>query len=333
MTARAGGSLTPMSAPTVVADWPAALAWISQALAATGRAPSGPVEQTHVTPWSLVARVPVGEETVYFKANGPCSTYEARLLVALAGWAPGRVLEPIAIDPQLGWALLPDGGTTLRQFTADDSPRRFEDLLARHADLQRDLAGHAPEMVALGVRDLRPGELPAHLNALLDDPAVGDGMTAEKLTALTAYLPTYRELCQRVADSAVPASVQHDDLHDANVLVDADGGYRFFDWGDASVAHPFGVLLVALRVAANRYELSSGDPALARMRDAYLEPWTDLADRAQLVREVDDAVQVTKVSRSLSWQRSLAGAGPQAHDKYGEGVPGWLEELLEPNVL
>jgi hypothetical protein len=62
-------------------------------------------------PWSLVARVPVGAETVYFKANGPCSTYEARLMLPLAGWAPGRVLEPIAIESQLGWALLPDGGT------------------------------------------------------------------------------------------------------------------------------------------------------------------------------------------------------------------------------
>ncbi|MEV0460884.1 phosphotransferase [Catellatospora methionotrophica] len=316
---------------TVTPDWDQVLAWIGDALAGAGQRATGPVEQTRVRPWSVLAKVPVGGGgTVWFKANGHCSTYEARLLDALGRWAPGRVLEPLAVDGERGWSLLPDGGRTLREVATDD-PAHWEDLLARHAELQRDLAVHVPEMIALGVPDMTAARLPGHFAALLHDPAVGGALAAERVAQLREYEPEYRVLCERVAASAVPVSVQHDDLHDANVLV--GDGYRFFDWGDASVAHPFAVLLIALRIAADRYDLKPGDPLLARLRDAYLEPWTGYGTRAELAAEVEPAVQVAKVSRSLSWQRSLEGADDAALAEYGPAVPGWLEELLVPNVL
>ncbi|MFD0591190.1 phosphotransferase [Catellatospora coxensis] len=217
----------------------------------------------------------------------------------------------------------------MREVAADD-PAHWEDLLARHAELQRDLAPRAGEMIALGVPDMTAARLPGHFAALLDDPAVAGALPPEQLARLRAYEPAYRLLCERVAASALPVTVQHDDLHDANVLV--GDGYRFFDWGDASVAHPFAVLLIALRIAADRYDLKPGDPVLARLRDAYLEPWTGYGTRAELAAEIESAVQTAKVSRALSWQR-LDGADADALAKYGPAVPGWLEELLVPNVL
>jgi hypothetical protein len=119
----------------------------------------------------------------------------------------------------------------------------------------------------------------------------------------------------------IPASIQHDDLHDGNVFSSG----RFFDWGDASVQHPFGVLLVSLRAAADQLGIEDGDPALEPLRDAYLRPRRDLAPPEQLLREVELAVHVAKVSRALSWQRSLA-AGPAPEDF--DPVNGWLGELL-----
>ena len=53
------------------------------------------------------------------------------------------------------------------------------------------------------------------------------------------------------------------------------GPMRVFDWGDAVVGHPFGTLLVTLRVVAHWTGLPNGAPELLRLRDAYLEPWTD----------------------------------------------------------
>ena len=69
--------------------------------------------------------------------------------------------------------------------------------------------------------------------------------------------------------------MQHDDLHAGNVLPAAHGvgGDRFFDWGDAAVAHPFGTLLVTLRSMAATLGLRPDDAALRRVRDAYLDAW------------------------------------------------------------
>jgi hypothetical protein len=55
------------------------------------------------------------------KAGGPGNRYEAALLGALASWRMPNLLEPLAVDTDRGWLLLPDGGTRLRE-TLDGGP-------------------------------------------------------------------------------------------------------------------------------------------------------------------------------------------------------------------
>jgi hypothetical protein len=286
-------------------------AWIESVLPAPL---TGPVEVTKEVPWSMVASVPTERGRFWFKENRAGTRYEAGLIGALGAWAPDRVLVPVAVEPGRGWSLLPDGGPTLRATDTTPSVAHWEQMLADHAAFQRTLTGRVDELLALGVPDVRPAAI---------------AKQADRLPVPPTYVETLRELCRRLDASEIPASLQHDDLHDANVF--ASG--RVFDWGDASVAHPFGVLLISLRVATDRFGVRAGDPVLARLRDAYLEPWSDLADRASLIAEVEAAVQVTKVSRALSWERSLVGADAAALAEYGPNVQGWLDELLEPNDL
>lgn len=286
-------------------------AWIESVLPAPL---TGPVEVTKEVPWSMVAVVPTDRGRFWFKENRAGTRYEAGLIAALGAWAPDRVLVPVAVEPARGWSLLPDGGPTLRVTDTTPSVAHWEQMLADHAAFQRTLTGRVEALHALGVPDLRPAAILSQVDRLPVPPE---------------YVETLRELCRRLDASPIPASLQHDDLHDANVF--ATG--RVFDWGDASVAHPFGVLLISLRVATDRFGVRAGDPVLARLRDAYLEPWSDLADRASLIAEVEAAVQVTKVSRALSWERSLLGADAAALAEYGPNVQGWLDELLEPNDL
>lgn len=194
---------------------------------------------------------------------------------ALARWAPGRVLQPLGVNVERGWSLLPDGGPTVCESSPVRDPAQWELFLRGHAVLQRDLAPHFSDMLELGVPDVRTKRLPDLLAALPVPPRI------------ESYLPELLKLGDELAASPIPASLQHDDLHDANVF--ADG--QIFDWGDASVAHPFGVLLVALRVARQHFDAST----LVRLRDADLEPWSDLASRADLLRDVQVATQVAKV--------------------------------------
>ncbi|WHT15627.1 aminoglycoside phosphotransferase family protein [Crossiella sp. CA-258035] len=296
--------------------WPQALAWIEDNLG--GRVRTGEVTRVREMPWSTVATVPTGTGTLWFKANGPGLRYEAGLLRALGSLAPERVLTPLAVDAELGWALLPDGGTTLRE-RHETGLAEWARMLGEYAQLQRSLLAHSADFLGLGVPDLSPAALPAQLDRLLD---------AHELPGVAAARPRVLELCAELADSPVPLGLQHDDLHDANVLVDAGGRYRFFDWGDASVAHPFGTLLVTLRVACKKFELAPEDPEILRLRDAYLEPWSDLGTPAELARTATVAAQLGAIGRALAWERALHGADAAALAEWADAVPGWLGELL-----
>ena len=99
----------------------------------------------------------------------------------------------------------------------------------------------------------------------------------------------------------MPASLDHNDLHQQNVL--GSGPYRFYDWGDAVVAHAFAALLVPSQVLA-------GEP-LERARAAYLEAFADLAPPAQLAEELALACRVARIARALTWERALHSAREQ----------------------
>ncbi|MEV4654443.1 aminoglycoside phosphotransferase family protein [Micromonospora sp. NPDC049301] len=313
-----------------------ARSWVDEQLGRSDRRVTGPVEP-RVRPWSLVWRVPTDGGPVWFKANNPGTVHEAVLIAALAGLAPERVLTPIAVDLVRGWSLLPDGGESLRDVLGRDPDlTHWERALPGYAALQLATAPRADELVALGVPDHRPEVLAGLLAELLDDRGslrIGgeNGLSPETYERLRAELPAYAERCQRLADIGIPATVQHDDLHDGNLFAGSTG-YRYFDWGDASVAHPFGTLLVTLRSIRYAAELSADDARLARLRDAYLEAWTGRYDRRTLVEAADLAMKLGAVSRSLSWRRALDTDDP-ARAEYAEAVPGWLAELFEPSPL
>jgi hypothetical protein len=324
-------------------DWQAEiLAWADAQLHASGRRRTGnPKQGKPFRAWSAVFSVPTDSGTVWLKANAIGSAHEGPLLEALARWCPDRVLAPIAIDARRGWLLLPDGGTTLYALDPDSTDlTHWEQILRDNAELQRTVSGHADEMVALGVPDVRPERLPEIRDDLLSDEAglrLGrpDGLTGEQFDRLLADAPRYAALCAELAAIGVPASIQHDDLHDNNVFApDRPGRHcRAFDWGDSSVAHPFVVLLIALRVVADRMKLPYGDAALLRLRDAYLEPWTADFDRPAMHEACRLALRVGGLSRALTYRSALMEGTPQDHEEFGDGMPQWLLEFYEPTPL
>ena len=311
-----------------------ALAWVRDRLRAAGVRPASELEP-RLRPWSVTGRIRTDRGPVWFKANPPGSRFEPGLMAALSRWVPGQVLTPLATDPERGWSLLPDGGVILGTLPGLDAGS-WEEPLRQYAALQRAVSGRVAEIAALGVPDLRPARLPGHFDALLDSAEVraqagaAAGMTAAQYTALRALRPALAQWCERLAASAVPPSLDHSDLHDYQVFV-TDGRYTFFDWGDASIGHPFTSLLVILRAAAARHGLAAGSAALGRLRDAYLEPWTAGRPAPELRRDARLAIRLGAISRALSWQRAFPQAGPWVRQDQGRSVAYWLTRLLEPD--
>ncbi len=71
----------------------------------------------------------------------------------------------------------------------------------------------------------------------------------------------------------MPLALDHNDLHDNNAFVStgAEATLRFFDFGDALWAHPFGSMLVVLNVVTDPDGLDLDAARIAWLLDAYLE--------------------------------------------------------------
>jgi Ser/Thr protein kinase RdoA (MazF antagonist) len=124
---------------------------------------------------------------------------------------------------------------------------------------------------------------------LLADPRwfaveVNPEITATEMARIRAGRSALAQAAAELA-TGVPATIQHDDLHDGNLFLDADRA-RVIDWGDAVIAHPFSTLRVTLDVLAYVLRVSSDAVALARVRDAYLD-LHDIEDNV-VVRAVAD---------------------------------------------
>jgi hypothetical protein len=324
---------SPWSEPGWLAE---ATAWIDEHLMRCGRERTGVIEQPHVRPWSCVLRIPTTAGDNFFKATAPALAHETALTVALARWRPDCTPELLAADLARGWILMPNGGTRLRAvLTATPEPdiRHWQRLLPLYAEMQVEMAERAAELFALRTMDRRLSALPAQYEMLLADTealSIGreDGLTEEEYARLRALTPPFAALCKRLADYGLPETLQHDDLHDGNVFVRDDGGYTLFDWGDACVSPPFFSLLVVLRSIADRFGWANDAPELARLHDAYLEPWAHYGSRTELRAAADLAYTLGMVCRALTWHRILTSTDTAQRADYAAAVPGWLQEFL-----
>jgi hypothetical protein len=95
------------------------------------------------------------------------------------------------------------------------------------------------------------------------------------------------------------------------------------------VAHPFATLTVTLNAIAHITGLAPEAPDLRRVRDAYLEAWTDVYPRASLDPIVELALDRGRIGRAAAWARALGGLAPDEMDGQGGASAAWLTDLVE----
>lgn len=230
-------------------------------------------------PWSTVWRVDGG---LWLKKPKGVWRFEVPLTVALAERWPGRVAE--VVEHGDDWMITRDAGTLI----GEESPL-WLDAVRRYVELQQGEATHAGEHVAAGVPDLRLERLPEVL-ATIDEPK------------LRAFVPRFVELCAELASRGIPETIQHDDLHQYNVYVDAEGRTRILDWGDSCVSHPYFSLVATLRHVP--------DNGISR---AFLDAWGGDDETLALALRVGRIAHAFKhhVSGDDDWPRVLALAVAQ----------------------
>jgi hypothetical protein len=80
--------------------------------------------------------------------------------------------------------------------------------------------------------------------------------------------------------------------------------------------------------------VATDDAGVTRLRDAYLEPFGDLAPHSRLVEELELACRVGKIARALTWHRAVAATPPKdVEERWLTGAGESLQSLLQDTWL
>ena len=309
------------------------LEWVESELNTVGIRTEGSLEIVHMRTWSAFASVPTSEGIVYFKAPSPPYAFEASLIKTLTQLRPDCMVRLLAVDLERGWTLSADSGVTLRSFirSVDDLPQ-WDHVLPFYAEFQFDLAQHLPDLLLADAPDRRLEIFPDLYRGLLEDTKTlrvdnPPGLSSDEHQKLRDLQPEVEDLCIQLASYGLPETICHEEVHDANVILDGDR-VIFTDWSDSSVAHPFFTMLVTMRSAAYRAGLEEDAPEMAHLRDIYLEPWESYGSPSELREAFSIAYRLAMVNRSLSYYLGLRDL-PEQYKIENDSIPGWLQDFLE----
>ncbi|HEY3195883.1 MAG TPA: phosphotransferase [Candidatus Dormibacteraeota bacterium] len=267
--------------------------------------PAGAIETTHDRPWATVMRVPVAGGVTWFKACAQVQGFEPRLTADLFARWPDRVTEVLAVDEARRWLLLGDAGIAVGE--RGNPPEAWLEALPAYAELQKGEAAYALDHIRHSVPDLRMAALPAGYERLLRTELP---LARDDVKRLRDYAPRFAELCAALAALGIQESVQHDDLHMANLYSDG-GQLRVVDWGDSSIAHPFFSLVVTFQFLEEVNHLAPDDPWFRRLRDTYLEPWG-----SGLQETFEIAIRVGWFAHAIAWTRQRDALPPEARPDF-----------------
>lgn len=294
--------------------------------------------QVRSAPWSVVYQIVTNKGLHYFKALCPVLKYEPAVTRQLSLWQPNTIQSVLEINRHQGWMLMPDGGFTLRQ-TLEKKPslNYWKKILPQYARFQQAMIPHQQELLALEVHDRRLQILPTLASKLSADREsllvdLPDGLSVSEYETLNQVMPKLQTLCERLSQYNIPETLQHDDFHDGNIFV-VQNGFRFFDWAESFVAHPFFTLVVTLRSIAYRFGLEEGSAELQELANGYLREWQEYASLKHLQEAFELSMVIGRINRALTWYMVVSSLPGPYRANESDAVPGWVQLFLEKITL
>jgi hypothetical protein len=316
-----------MALPWDRPDWlEAAAEWTRAQLLSCGIEPLGPLTLERTRPWAAVARIETSDGRLWFKEPAPLLGFEPALTALVAGRRPDDAPEIVAWEGT--WLLTRHAGPHLRALleTGAIAAPLWEVLLQRYAELQIAHTGDVDDLMALGVPDRRPHTLLADFPLLVQEVRGLEAVPVERSRLVT--LEPALERTVAALEGPVPMTLIHEEVHEGNVFV-LDGCARFLDWAEGAVAHPFAGVTNTLRDIAYRCRFEADSAELLRLRDVYLEPWTQFAPLAELRLAFTHGYILGMLCRAATWERFLATASQDVRDEYDRNAAIWLDLLRE----
>ena len=156
------------------------------------------------------------------------------------------------------------------------------------------------------------------------DPTHPSHLASELLPKYFAARSTVIDAAAALAQSPLPVTVNHGDLHPGNVLV-VDGGLRLFDFGDAQWAAAPEVLWPLWAWLTHRT-----DQPWRTVFTAYAEVWSDLVSTDEFDGLMAAAMVTLPVNRSQTWWSATRQATDAELAEWGDAPLSQLSHVLRP---
>ncbi len=307
-----------------------AVSWSNKEIAGRGWKINGPIEQIKANVISTVLRVPTEAGTLYLKAVPGYFKAEPVFSRLLTDLFSDKLPNLLATSVEEGLLLMADfGGKPLSEV---DNLVQSGTAMAAYAQMQIEAVAAVENLLAAGVRDRRLAILGAQMEALFADSALlrGQpfiGLSETEVAQVQSLLPILKSLCDQLATYKVPETIDHGDFHDNNIAV-TESGYIFYDWSDLTITHPFFSILMI-------YEWSSLSEAQrvpgwqAKIRDAYLQPWTIYEPMERLLEAFEIAAKLAIVVQLLNYKWISEQTEPKTDWEHDQSIPGFSRMLLK----
>jgi hypothetical protein len=264
----------------------------------------------------------------YLKAVPPMFTYELSVTNLLSRRFPDAGARVLATDSARGWFLTAElPGKPLETI---DRRATWESAFRSLAEMQMITATMLDEFVEAGCPTRSIRGLRGALTTIVHDDALrlaGEpaGLSNDDIEMLRSALPRLIDACDELDMFGVPLTIEHGDLHPGNVVVD-DDEIRFFDWSDCAISHPFFSLVL---YAEDTFGvLPDTVETRLELRDAYLDPWTNLLPGVDLPRAFDLAQVLAPLAYAWMYQ-SLVLPGLEQQWEMNRMGPGYLRATVK----
>ena len=325
------GSAPERRVPWAATGWfDEAMAWIYEQLRNEGLSATGQAEQLRAWSLSCLLRLPTSEGDLYFKAVPPFFRGEPAVMRAVAERYPEIVPHPLAVDVEKGWTLMRDfGGRWLGEVS---DVTAWEDSARAFAGFQVEQSKLVESWQELGCPDRGLKTLAELMDTLFDDRellTVGApwGISQEEQGRLRALSLRLKLMCARLADYKVPHTLVHGDLG-GNIIVKEDG-FVFFDWTDSCISHPFIDTTTMITTVFDELELPIGfDELKTRVRDAYLQPWSEFEPMERLIEAFELSQPLGALHQAMTYAWLISSVAEDARWELQAGLTDWLRQLL-----
>lgn len=339
------GKIPALRPPWERSGWfKSAVNWIHYQLDRLNIQTTGSVQQTRAfRTASNILSVPTARGKIFFKACYARPPKEAVLTQALAAKWPGMIPEPIVIDRNKNWMLMPDyTGPEYSQLKFAEYPAVARVL----ATIQLESLGSMDEWEKLSCPVQGLDYLLSFVQQLDRlEPILSDGggiaLTLDEIGQLKGLGEELQPVCTALSEFSIPLTLVHPDVWYSNLYL-KNGEISIADWSGVIISHPFFSILKLLRF---RYMWSEGQPALPSgaeqdselvqaILEAYLEPFTRFETMDRLHEAMALTARLTTVWRLLKWNQDIFYDEPQtpAYHKRARLMQRIAREMIGPGA-